>query len=78
MTTPDYFTSRLFGDGVGSPPYDSLRDFYLRSSYNQLTVEGNVLDPALSSFVGLHPIPVRHGMTIGELAKMFLFLSRSR
>ena len=34
-------------------------------------VEGNVLEPALSSFVGLYPIPVRHGMTAGELAKMF-------
>ncbi|OGD13500.1 MAG: hypothetical protein A2W20_00480 [Candidatus Aminicenantes bacterium RBG_16_66_30] len=43
VTTPDYFTSRLFGDGVGGPPYDSLRDFYLRSSYDQLTIEGNVL-----------------------------------
>ncbi len=34
-------------------------------------VEGNVLDAALASFVGLYPIPVRHGMTVGELAKMF-------
>ena len=31
-------------------------------------VEGPVLDPAYSSFVGLHPLPVRHGMTIGEIA----------
>lgn len=31
-------------------------------------VEGNVLEPAVRSFVGLHPIPMRHGMTIGELA----------
>jgi uncharacterized protein YbbC (DUF1343 family) len=38
---------------------------------NGVCVEGNVLDPALASFVGLHPIPVRHGMTVGELAKMF-------
>ena len=43
VTTPDYFTNRLFGDGGGGPPYDSLRDFYLRSSYDQLTIEGNVL-----------------------------------
>jgi uncharacterized protein YbbC (DUF1343 family) len=34
-------------------------------------VEGNVLDPAVASFVGLYPIPVRHGMTVAELAKMF-------
>lgn len=32
-------------------------------------VEGNVLDPRFASFVGLHPLPVRHGMTMGELAR---------
>ncbi len=32
-------------------------------------VEGNVADPAFASFVGLYPLPVRHGMTIGELAR---------
>ena len=42
-TTPEYFTNRLFGDGVGGPPFDSLRDYYLRSSYDQLTITGNVL-----------------------------------
>ncbi|MFZ1058036.1 MAG: DUF1343 domain-containing protein [Candidatus Rokuibacteriota bacterium] len=31
-------------------------------------VEGNVLDPRFASFVGLYPLPVRHGMTIGEMA----------
>ena len=31
-------------------------------------VEGNLLDPELRSFVGLFPIPMRHGLTIGELA----------
>ena len=34
-------------------------------------VSGTILEPGLSSFVGLFPIPVRHGMTAGELAKMF-------
>jgi uncharacterized protein YbbC (DUF1343 family) len=34
-------------------------------------VEGPLLEPQLSSFVGLHPIPVRHGCTIGELARLF-------
>jgi uncharacterized protein YbbC (DUF1343 family) len=34
-------------------------------------VEGPVLDPAFKSFIGLYPIPERHGCTIGELAKMF-------
>jgi beta-N-acetylhexosaminidase len=38
---------------------------------NGNSIEGNILESALSSFVGLYPIPVRHGMTIGELAKMF-------
>ncbi len=33
-------------------------------------VEGNILDPKYSSFVGLYPIPVRHGLTIGEMAKL--------
>ena len=34
-------------------------------------VEGPVLDPAFASFVGQFPIPLRHGMTIGELARLF-------
>jgi uncharacterized protein YbbC (DUF1343 family) len=34
-------------------------------------VEGPVLDPAYSSFIGLYPIPLRHGMTVGELANLF-------
>ena len=33
-----------------------------------LAVEGNVLDPEYRSFVGLAPVPMRHGLTIGELA----------
>ncbi len=38
---------------------------------NGIDVEGNILEPNFSSFVGLYPIPVRHGMTVGELAQMF-------
>jgi uncharacterized protein YbbC (DUF1343 family) len=34
-------------------------------------VQGPVLDPDLRSFTGYHPLPVRHGMTIGELARLF-------
>jgi uncharacterized protein YbbC (DUF1343 family) len=34
-------------------------------------VEGPVLDPAFSSFIGLYPIAMRHGMTVGELALLF-------
>jgi uncharacterized protein YbbC (DUF1343 family) len=37
---------------------------------NGVTVEGNILEPGFASFVGLHPIPIRHGMTIGELAQL--------
>jgi uncharacterized protein YbbC (DUF1343 family) len=36
-----------------------------------LVVEGNVLDPAFASFVGRYPIPVRYGLTVGELARLF-------
>jgi len=34
-------------------------------------IDGPVLDPKFKSFTGLYPIPERHGMTIGELARMF-------
>ncbi len=34
-------------------------------------MEGNVLDPGFISFVGMHPLPVRHGLTVGELALLF-------
>jgi uncharacterized protein YbbC (DUF1343 family) len=38
---------------------------------NGLGLEGPVLEyPGFSSFIGLYPIPERHGMTIGELALM--------
>ncbi len=33
-------------------------------------VDGPVLEPDYSSFVGLHPVPVVHGMTVGEYAQM--------
>jgi uncharacterized protein YbbC (DUF1343 family) len=36
-----------------------------------VAVEGPVLEPGYESFVGLYPIPMRHGMTIGELANLF-------
>ena len=34
-------------------------------------VEGGLLQPAFSSFIGLYPIPLRHGLTAGELARLF-------
>ena len=38
---------------------------------NGVDVGGPVLDEGQQSFVGYHPIPVRHGMTVGELAELF-------
>ena len=34
-------------------------------------VEGPMLERGFESFVGLYPLPMRHGMTIGELARLF-------
>lgn len=41
-----------------------------RPNPNGFYVDGNILDTAYSSFVGLHPVPVVHGMTIGEYGSM--------
>lgn len=41
---------------------------------NGIQIEGSVLDLDFKSFVGMHPIPVRYGMTIGELA---LFIKKN-
>src|SRR5919106_4263866 len=38
---------------------------------NGSDVEGPVLEPGYESFVGRYPIPIRHGMTVGELALYF-------
>ena len=34
-------------------------------------LEGDILEPAYHSFVGIYPVLSRHGMTLGELAKMY-------
>ncbi|MCB0259683.1 MAG: DUF1343 domain-containing protein, partial [Calditrichaeota bacterium] len=36
-----------------------------------IAIEGNLVQEGFFSFVGMYPIPYRHGMTIGELAKLF-------
>ncbi|HLJ97694.1 MAG TPA: exo-beta-N-acetylmuramidase NamZ domain-containing protein [Gemmataceae bacterium] len=36
-----------------------------------LVVDGPVLDPGRESFIAYHALPVRHGMTMGELARLF-------
>ncbi len=33
-------------------------------------IDGPILEPGFESFVGMHPVPVIHGMTIGEYARM--------
>jgi uncharacterized protein YbbC (DUF1343 family) len=38
---------------------------------NGVTIEGSPVEKGYESFVGMHPIPVRHGKTIGELAAQF-------
>jgi uncharacterized protein YbbC (DUF1343 family) len=38
---------------------------------NGLDLEGNLLENEYKSFVGEYPIPVRHGLTVGELARLF-------
>ncbi len=37
-----------------------------------LRVEGPSIAPGFESFVGAHPIPIRHGLTVGELARLFV------
>jgi uncharacterized protein YbbC (DUF1343 family) len=43
-----------------------------RPNPNGFYVDGPVLDPKFRSFVGMQPIPVVYGMTIGEYARMLL------
>ena len=38
---------------------------------NSVSIQGPVMDEDLKSFTGYFPLPVRHGMTVGELAKLF-------
>lgn len=35
-----------------------------------LAVEGNLIRPGYESFVGLYPVPMRHGLTLGEIARL--------
>lgn len=41
-----------------------------RPNPNGMYVDGPILQPEHKSFVGMHPIPILHGLTVGELAKM--------
>ncbi|MBM7566837.1 exo-beta-N-acetylmuramidase NamZ family protein [Paenibacillus sacheonensis] len=49
------------------------KEFIVLDRFNPLggvTVEGNVLKPGYTSFVGNYPLAVRYGLTVGELATM--------
>ena len=49
-------------------------DFYVLDRPDPITasvVQGPVLDPDLKSFIGYFPLPLRYGMTAGELAQLF-------
>ncbi len=41
-----------------------------RPNPNGHYIDGPILNPEFKSFVGMHPIPIVHGLTVGELAKM--------
>lgn len=41
-----------------------------RPNPNGMYIDGPILDLKLKSYVGMHPIPVVHGLTVGELAQM--------
>jgi uncharacterized protein YbbC (DUF1343 family) len=41
-----------------------------RPNPNGFYFDGNILDTAYSSFAGMHPVPIVHGMTVGEYAEM--------
>ncbi len=49
-------------------------DFYVLDRPDPITaaaVQGPVLDPDLKSYIGYYPLPIRYGMTAGELAQLF-------
>lgn len=41
-----------------------------RPNPNGFYIDGPIMEPKFQSFVGMHPIPIVHGMTLGELAQM--------
>ena len=66
------FVSTMAYAMQGAAEFD--KEFWVLDRPNPIggaIVEGPVLEPAYESFVGLYPIPVRHGMTVGELATLF-------
>ncbi|WP_026236484.1 exo-beta-N-acetylmuramidase NamZ family protein [Pontibacter roseus] len=41
-----------------------------RPNPNGFLIDGPILDPSLKSGIGIHPIPIAHGLTVGEFAQM--------
>lgn len=41
-----------------------------RPNPNGYLIDGPILDPKFKSGIGIHPVPIAHGMTVGEYAKM--------
>jgi uncharacterized protein YbbC (DUF1343 family)/CubicO group peptidase (beta-lactamase class C family) len=65
ITTMAYAMEAAAGAGL---------DFYVLDRPDPITaslVQGPVLDPDLKSFIGYFPLPVRYGMTAGEMAQLF-------
>lgn len=65
LSTLHYVMEAAFAQGIQVVVLD-------RPNPNGRYVDGPVLKPAFSSFIGMHPIPVLHGMTLGELAQMIV------
>lgn len=65
LSTLHYVMEAAFTQGIQIVVLD-------RPNPNGRYVDGPVLKPAFSSFIGMHPIPVLHGMTLGELAQMIV------
>jgi hypothetical protein len=66
-----YITTMAYAMEVAA---ESGKPFYVLDRPNPITglsVQGPILDQELKSFTGYYPMPIRHGMTVGELAQMF-------
>lgn len=63
ISTMHYMMEACVENGVKMVVFD-------RPNPNGHVIDGPILDPQYRSFVGMHPIPVAHGLTVGELAKM--------
>ncbi len=63
ISTMHYVMEACAENGVDFMVFD-------RPNPNGHYVDGPVLDPSFSSFVGMHAVPVVHGMTVGEYAQM--------